>query len=126
MLLGGGAREHAIGWALIKNATVKLFTVAHNNNPGLAGISADYLLKDESDLPAILDWARSKQIDLAIVGLEDPLAVGIVDALEAIGVPTVGPRRAAAKLEFSKSFTRDLMKRHGLPGQIEYRYFTNA
>lgn len=126
LLVGGGAREHAIGWALVKNPSVTLFTAAHNHNPGLYRISAGYLQTEEADVAGIVEWARRQSIGLAVMGMESPLEAGLVDALEAVGIPSVGPRQSAARLETSKSYTRDLMRRHEVPAQAGYHYFKDA
>jgi phosphoribosylamine--glycine ligase len=126
LLVGGGAREHAIGWALVKNPGVRLFTAALNHNPGLYRISGGYLQTPETDVPGIVAWARQQEIDLAVMGMESPLEAGMVDELEAEGIPTVGPRRSAARIETSKSYMRGLMQRHDIAAQAEYHYFTDA
>ncbi len=126
LLVGGGAREHAIGWALVKNPNVSLFTAALNHNPGLFRISKGYLQTAETDVPGIVTWAKQQRIDLAVMGMESPLEVGMVDALEAEGIPTVGPRQSAARIETSKSYMRGLMQRHDIAAQAGYAYFTDA
>ena len=126
LLVGGGAREHAIGWALVKNPTVRLFTAAANHNPGLFRISAGYLQTAETDVTGIVAWARGQAIDLAVMGMESPLEAGMVDALDAEGIPAVGPRKSAARIETSKSYMRGLMERHHIGAQAEYHYFTDA
>jgi phosphoribosylamine--glycine ligase len=126
LLVGGGAREHAIGWALVKNPGVRLYTAALNHNPGLFRISAGYLQTAETDVPGIVAWAKERSIDLAVMGMESPLEAGMVDALEAEGFPAVGPRKSAARIETSKSYMRGLMQRHNIASQAEYHYFTDA
>jgi len=126
LLVGGGAREHAIGWALVKNPDVRLYTAAANHNPGLYRISEGYLLTAETDVPGIVAWAKEQDISLAVMGMESPLEVGMVDALEAEGIPAVGPRKSAARIETSKSYMRSLMERHNIPAQAGYAYFTDA
>ncbi|MDP9237536.1 MAG: phosphoribosylamine--glycine ligase [Chloroflexota bacterium] len=126
LLVGGGAREHAIGVALCRNGNVDLYTTAHNRNPGLDSLSREYLVGDEKDVAGIVGWARAKNIDLAVIGLEDPLKVGLVDALWAADVPTIGPSKVAAQLETSKLFTRELMKRHRIDGQADFHYFKDV
>ncbi len=125
LLVGGGAREHAIGWALVKNPSVTLFTAALNHNPGLHRISRDYLQTAETDVPGIVAWAKQHKIELAVMGMESPLEAGMVDALESQGVPCVGPRRSAARIETSKSYMRALMQRHNIAAQAGYAYFTD-
>jgi phosphoribosylamine--glycine ligase len=126
LLLGGGAREHAIAEALCRSSSnTQLFTIAHNYNPGLADLSTKFFRHDEKDISRIVKLAKEHNIDFAVIGLEDPLDVGLPDALNDIGVPTVGPSKQAAQLETSKLFTRNLMKKYDIPGQAEYHYFDN-
>lgn len=126
LLVGGGAREHAIGMALCHTSRVELYVFAHNVNPGLSALAIDYKVGPETDVGAIVSWARSKEIEFTVIGLEDPLAFGLPDSLQEAGIPTVGPVRSAARLETSKLFLRDLMKKHRIPGNVEYRYVTDA
>lgn len=126
LLVGGGAREHAIGTALCRNSSVELLVVAQNRNPGLESLAVECAQHTERDVRWIVTWAQQRGINLAVIGLEDPLDVGLPDALESVGIPTVGPLRTGACLETSKLFTRELMERHDLPGRVEYRYFTDA
>ena len=124
LLLGGGAREHAIGEALVKGGA-ELFVIAGNDNPGLRSLG-NLEKHSEQDSDFVISWAKKHGIDLAVIGLEDPLKVGLPDALGDAGIPTVGPSADAARLETSKLFARDLMRRHQIDGLIEYRYFTAA
>jgi len=127
LLVGGGAREHAIGKALCKSQNVELFVVMNNRNPGLEELSSGNFLKHaEKDKSVIRDWALEQKINLAVIGLEDPLDVGLPDELNSNGIPTVGPIKLAAQLETSKIFTRNLMRDYNIPGQVEYHYFTDA
>ncbi|HET6454277.1 MAG TPA: phosphoribosylamine--glycine ligase [Armatimonadota bacterium] len=123
LLLGGGAREHAIGETICRSGSVELFTLASNHNPGLYKLSRKYHILSERDVDGIADWAVEQDIDFAVIGLEDPLDVGLPDTLAGRGIPTVGPTQEAARLETSKRFLRDLMQRHDIAGQVEYRYF---
>ncbi len=125
LLVGGGAREHAIGAAIAASRSAELYTVAHNHNPGLVRLSREFALHDEKDVLWVAEWAKSHSLNLAVIGLEDPLSLGIADALWDVGIPTVGPRREAARLESSKLFTRELMLRHQIPGRVEHHYFSD-
>ncbi len=126
LLIGGGAREHAIAAAVCHSPGSELWAVAHNENPGIAELAVEFERHDEKDSEWIARWARERGIGLAVIGLEDPLEAGLPDALQACGIPTVGPTRRAAELETSKLFTRDLMRRHNIPGRVDYQCFTDV
>lgn len=113
LLVGGGGREHALGWKLANSSRVKEL-ISLPGNPGLAqlgpiveGISAD-------DVGAIAAMARVHNVDLVVIGPERPLAGGATDAISRLGIPVFGPTRAAARLEASKSFAKDVMARAGV------------
>ena len=125
MLVGGGGREHAMGEALCRSGRVDLFTVASNQNPGLEKLGV-LLNQSESDPDEVCRVAVENDVELAVVGLETPLYHGVVDRLLGERIPTVGPSQAAARLETSKVFTRRLMEKYEIPGQIEFQYFDNA
>jgi len=123
LVIGGGAREHAIAWKLAASPRVSKVFVA----PGNAGTA----LEDGVDnvpldkIPLLLKFAQREAISLTVVGPEAPLAQGIVDAFQAAGLRIFGPTRAAAQLETSKQYAKSFMVRHGLPtGQHEV--FTSA
>lgn len=126
LLVGGGAREHAIGEALCRRQKVNLSVVSHNYNPGLARLACQFERYKETDVESIIRFAQHHRVNLAVIGLEDSLDVGLPDALADIGIPTVGPCRDAARVETSKLFARDLMRRHDIPGQVEYHHFTDV
>lgn len=113
LIIGGGGREHAIALSVLKSPKVKqLYCV-----PGNAGIEEIAVCKPISvmDFEGIVDFAKGKSIDLAIVGPDDPLVGGLVDCLEAAGIRAFGPRKNAAILEGSKAFSKDLMKKYQIP-----------
>ncbi len=122
LAIGGGGREHAIVEAL-RRGDAKVFSVMKNKNPGIVRASEDFLLCDETAVERVAAWASKIGPELAVVGPEAPLGYGLVDRLEADGIPTVGPSREAAQIELSKEFARDLMGRHGIPGLVEYHAF---
>ena len=125
LIVGGGAREHCIASKLKKDGA-ELFISMNNLNPGLARISSDIFRVADTDIPAIVDWAKKMQIDMAVIGPEAPLEKGIVDELAKAGIPSVGPTRSCARLETSKSFTRNLLEKYKIPGNPEFRVFTSS
>src|SRR2546427_7447940 len=116
--VGGGGREHAIVKAL-RRSGAEVSAAMGNQNPGIRRAAKEVLVHDVSDVPTVVAWAKARGIDLAVIGPEAPLAAGIVDALDAAGIPSVGPDREGARLETSKEFTRDLMREHKIPGRSE-------
>ncbi len=120
LVLGSGAREHALCRALAGEAEV----VAMPGNAGIAAEAATVAGKVD-DLPAVVAAARTSGAELVVVGPEAPLCAGVTDALTAAGFLVFGPSRAAAELEASKSFCKDFMKRHGIPTSA-YAVFDDA
>jgi len=123
LILGSGGREHALAWKLAASPLVDRLYCA----PGNAGIAseAECVDLDHADHRAIIAFCGAKAIDFVVVGPEVPLVAGVVDDLEAAGIRTFGPTRAAARLEGSKSFTKDLCRAHGIP-TAAYERFTAA
>jgi phosphoribosylamine--glycine ligase len=119
LAVGGGGREHAIVEALARS-DAEIYVCMKNNNPGIARRAKDCLLVDEKDVPKVVAYAVSKKVDLAVIGPEAPLEVGIADALVEAGVPTASPSRSAARIETSKSFMRGMMRERGLPGCVRH------
>ena len=113
MVVGGGGREHAIIKALKKNTSIEeIFAL-----PGNGGIAADATCVDigAKDIDAIVKFALDNKIDYAVVAPDDPLVLGAVDALNAVGIPCFGPDKKAAIIEGSKAFSKDLMKKYNIP-----------
>ena len=113
MVIGGGGREHAIIKKIKENpAVTELYAL-----PGNGGIARDAVCVDiaAKDIDAVVAFAKEHQIDFAVVAPDDPLVLGMVDALEEIGVPCFGPNKKAAILEGSKVFSKNLMKKYGIP-----------
>jgi phosphoribosylamine---glycine ligase len=113
LVIGKGGREHAIIWALKRSDSVKQVYCAPGN-AGIAGL-AECVDIQENQFEQLSQFAIDHSIDLAVVGPEDPLSEGIVDYLEERGIAVFGPRRAAAEIEGSKAFTKDLMKKYNIP-----------
>ena len=113
LVVGGGGREHAIIKSLKKNKSVELIYAL----PGNGGIAADAVCVNigATDIDKIVDFATKNNIDYAVVAPDDPLVLGAVDALEARGIPCFGPNKAAAIIEGSKAFSKELMKKYSIP-----------
>jgi phosphoribosylamine--glycine ligase len=126
LLIGNGAREHAIAEAVTRSKhTPKLFSYMKSNNPAIASLSSSVKIGDYSDLDDINQFAMENKIDFAIIGPEDPLNNGVVDSLRKVGIPSVGPTQRLAQLETSKSFTRDLLNKYAIPGNPRYKVFSS-
>ena len=122
LVVGGGGREHAICWKLAQSSKISKLYCA----PGNAGIAdvAECVPVGAEDIDGICAWAADNNIDLAVIGPEVPLAMGIVDRLNEAGVKTFGPNAKCAQLEASKSFTKAFLARHNIP-TAGYREFTD-
>ncbi len=137
LLIGSGGREHAIAWKLRQSPRLDRLTVAPGNG-GIAGIADCAPLRVPSAhapadeiatfADAVVKLARESRTDLVVVAPDDPLALGLVDLLEAAGIRAFGPTKAAAQIEASKSFAKNLMRRHGIPmgGTAEFDDFDRA
>jgi phosphoribosylamine--glycine ligase len=124
LLIGSGGREHALANALTKSPQLTRLYVAPGN-PGIAAVAEGVVL-DTADHGAVLDFCRLMKIGLVVVGPEQPLVEGIADALRAAGIPCFGPSRAAARLEGSKGFTKDLCRQAGIPTAAYGRFSDKA
>jgi len=123
LLIGSGGREHALAWKIAASPMLtRLF--AAPGNPGIAK-EAECVALDAADHAAILSFCRENAIDLVVVGPEAPLVAGLADDLREAGIRVFGPSAAAARLEGSKGFTKDLCARHGIP-TATYGRFGNA
>lgn len=123
LIVGSGGREHAIAWKVARSPKVDKIYCA----PGNAGIAeyAECVPIAAMDFDALVAFAKEHQIDLTVVGMDDPLVGGIVDAFEAENLRVFGPRKNAAILEGSKAFSKDLMKKYNIP-TAAYENFTDA
>ena len=121
LVVGGGGREHAICWKLAQSPAVTALYCA----PGNAGIAqvAQCVAIQATDVDAMVAWAQEHKMDFVVVAPDDPLALGMVDALEAAGIPAFGPRQNAAIIEASKIFSKHLMEKYHIP-TAKYQTFT--
>ena len=113
LVVGGGGREHAIIKKLKENKSItEIYAL-----PGNGGIAADAtcVAIGAKDIEKITEFARENAVDYAVVAPDDPLVLGAVDALNAVGIPCFGPNKAAAIIEGSKVFSKNLMKKYGIP-----------
>lgn len=113
LVLGSGGREHALAWAIAKSPRLDSLFVAPGNG-GTATIAKNVPL-DMNDADAVIGFARSENIDLVVIGPEAPLVAGVADAIRAAGIAVFGPGAQGARLEGSKSFSKEFMLAHGLP-----------
>ncbi|MBP3867207.1 MAG: hypothetical protein J6D25_05295 [Eggerthellaceae bacterium] len=125
LVIGSGAREHAIAHTLLRGASVDEVTVA----PGNPGMELDEGIRtlqlNPSNQAALIDFVRNNDYDWVFVGPEVPLIEGIVDAFKEAGIKAFGPSKAAAQIEGSKDFAKQLMERHGIP-TAAYRTFDES
>ncbi len=123
LIVGSGGREHAIAWKVAQSPKVDKIYCA----PGNAGIAefAECVAIGAMEFDKLVAFAKEKEIDLTVIGMDDPLVGGVVDAFEAEGLRVFGPRKNAAILEGSKAFSKDLMKKYGIPTAV-YENFDSA
>jgi phosphoribosylamine--glycine ligase len=112
LVVGRGAREHALAWRLARTPGVSIFCAP--GNAGTEALAEPVPLQD-TDTAGLVAFARENRVDLVVVGPEAPLAAGLADAFDAASVPVFGPRRSAAEIESSKAFAKALMAREGVP-----------
>jgi phosphoribosylamine--glycine ligase len=125
LIIGGGGREHALAWKVAQSPQASRVFVAPGNagtaqEPGMENVAID-----AADIDALLAFAQEQDIGLTIVGPEVPLVAGVVDRFSAAGLRCFGPTQAAARLEGSKSFSKDFLARHGIP-TAAYATFTDS
>ncbi len=121
LLIGHGAREHAIAEAFRRNKEAKLYSYMKSKNPGIASLSKGVMIGSYSDLDGIKEFAKKNKADFAFIGPEDPLNDGVVDTLQQEGIESVGPTKLMARLETSKSFTRELLAKYNIEGNINFK-----
>ena len=125
LTIGGGGREHAIVEAFYR-AGSEIFAVMKNSNPGIIARASKYKIVDETKIDEVVEFAKASGAELAFVGPEAPLAAGLTDALEKAGIKCASPTQAAARIESSKTFMRDLVAKYKIPGNVIYKSFDNA
>jgi len=126
LVIGSGAREHAIVRALDRSHQEKeIFCLASNMNPGIAALCDELLIGNFNDPDFVVNYTNEIGATLAIIGPENPLENGVADALWGVKVKVVGPKKDLAKLETSKSFTRDLLREYNIPGGPQYQTFNS-
>lgn len=122
LIVGSGAREHALAWRLARDPSVEVVCAPGNAGSAQIGRNVDVAAHD---LPGLVALAKDEKIDLVVVGPEAPLVEGLVDVLAVEGIPAFGPTRAAARLEGSKVFSKEFMQRHGIP-TADFRVFDDV
>jgi|TARA_B100000959_G_scaffold46379_2_gene47182 phosphoribosylamine--glycine ligase len=124
LLIGSGAREHALAKSISRSCSGgKLHCIASNMNPGIARLSTEIVVDNINDPNTVLQYAKQFNSSLAVVGPENPLSEGVSDVLDDAGIKVVGPKKRLAQIETSKSFARDLLVEFGIPGGPQYETF---
>lgn len=124
LIIGSGGREHALAWRMAQSTSVEVTFVAPGNAGTAAEFNVENVVIDTTDFKAVIDFCRIQNITLVVVGPEQPLVDGMVDALSAAGIACFGPVAAAAQLEGSKAFSKAFLKKHGIP-TADYAEFTD-
>jgi len=121
LLVGGGAREHAIAEALARSgADVQLYACLPNANPGILALAETHVIVKDTEARAIAQHAKAWSIEYAVVGPDAALAAGVTDELQKVGVKVAAPTKAAAEIEWNKAFMRDLLERHRIHGRVKF------
>jgi len=126
LVIGGGAREHAICDAVCRSKNAELYSVMSNLNPGIKSIAVDYLQEKETNVSQVVEYAKKQNIDMVIIGPEAYLEAGIVNELNKNGINACSPTKEAARIETNKEWMRNLLIKHGIPGQLRCKSFTDA
>src|SRR3989344_1019356 len=124
LLIGNSAREHAIAEAITKNAA--LYSYLKAKNPGIIALSKGFETGSYSDLEKIKAYAKRVKPDFVFIGPEDPLSNGVADMLNEAGIPAIGPTKSLARLETSKSFTRNILKKYKIEGNPKFEIFNKS
>ena len=124
LIVGSGAREHAVCRSIIRSDKPKeLFCIGSNNNPGIISLCSNFQIANINNPKVIMDFAKEMRCTLAIIGPENPLGEGVADILGDLGMGVVGPQKKLAQIETSKSFARDLLNEFEIPGSPKYETF---
>jgi phosphoribosylamine--glycine ligase len=125
LLVGSGAREDAIAHSLIKRSDVELYAAMSSPNPGITRIAKNARVMRITDVPAVADYAIKTRAELAVIGSEAPLVNGLANALEIEGIACIGPTKELAAIEGDKAFCRRLLSKYSIPGNPQFRIFTD-
>lgn len=123
LLIGSGAREHIIAETLRKNKSTILYSYLKSKNPGIVSLSKDFEIGNYNDLEKIKNYAEKVKPDFAFIGPEEPLNNGVVDLFRKLKIDAIGPTKSLARLETSKSFTRNLLKKYKIDGNPKFQIF---
>ncbi len=124
LLVTSSARGHALADALHRSPQKpEIISVCANRNPGVRALASEMHVMNVMDFPAILEIAKKTQPDFAVIGPDDPIGGGLADALEEIGIKSMAPKKSLARVESSKGFTRELLRKHGVDASPKYRFF---
>jgi len=127
LVVGGGAREHAICDAVCRSkGDIRLYSVMHNLNPGIKHLSKDFLQEKETNVSQVVKYSKEKEIGLVIVGPEAPLEAGLVNELKKNDIDACSPTKEAARIETDKEWMRDLLNRYKIHGQLKCESFTDV
>jgi phosphoribosylamine--glycine ligase len=125
LVVGGGAREHALCDAVVKAKHAILFSVMSNRNPGIQKLAQDVLLVKETQIHDIVSYTKQHQINIALIGPEAPLEAGLTDELVRHNIQTCAPTQQAARIETDKEWMRMLLSKHHIPGQLRHQSFSD-